>query len=460
MQDDARQWARDEFATLEVLDARLKPRCLSMVRRAMDGGGARISEVFADAAERQGAYDLLEGGRVSGESLNAAMAEACLRRCEGPHVYVAIDGTSIQVADRKRKTDLGLVGTYTNDARGLQVISALAVSLEGVPLGLAAQTYWARPTSRRSRSGSKYQPVHERESRYIVQTVEAVARCFASIESKPWMLVDRAGDATVILDALVRSGARFTVRSSWDRRIVKNTRLRAHVEKQRPKLRYVVNVTEGYNRRARTARLTVRATSVELNFGHDWSAKRANPTLNVISVREESARHGDKPLDWMLYTNAPIDTPAQIQQIITSYTMRWRIEDFHKTWKSGHCCVEDMQLRSTKAAQTWATLLAAVAARIERLRHLARNEPNEPATIELSADEIAAVRLLKRETKKRTEVIGDGMPTIGQAVLWLAELGGYAGKRSSRPGTITIGRGLERVAMAAQVIRALRKHPN
>jgi hypothetical protein len=69
----------------------------------------------------------------------------------------------------------------------------------------------------------------------------------------------------------------------------------------------------------------------------------------------------------MLYTNAPIDTSEQIQAVVHSYATRWRIEDFHKTWKSAYCCVEDTQLRSAAAARAWATLLATVATRVERL---------------------------------------------------------------------------------------------
>ncbi len=104
----------------------------------------------------------------------------------------------------------------------------------------------------------------------------------------------------------------------------------------------------------------------------------------------------------------------------------------------------------------WATLLAAVAVRIERLKILARTEPQQPADIELTRHEIRALIVLKRQQKKRTEVITDAMPTIGQATLWIAELGGYTGKSSGGPpGSITIRRGLDRLLPAAQLLQAL-----
>lgn len=460
--DGEHAWAREEFGQLEVVDARLGVRLRRMARRARERGGGRVSDVFCKGAERQGAYDLLEGGRVSAPAMVASMAAACVQRSIGaPWVFVPIDGSSIQVVDRGKRTDLGLVGTYTNNGRGLQVVTALAVSAQGTPLGICGQTWWARPTRRRRKRGhSTYRPVEERESRHLVQTIQDVQQRYAEADCVPWIVVDRGGDATVILDELVRGRCRFTVRASWNRRVKAGPSpeyLRERLAKQRIQLFYEVEVPAGHQRSARRARMAVRVATVELNVSHDWQARRANPTVRAVWAREVDPPRGEKALDWMLYTNAPVETASELRLVIRSYTMRWRIEDFHKTWKSGHCRVEETQLRSAAAARVWATLLGAVAARIERLRHLARNEPDSPATVELSEVEIEALKLLKEEQKKRTEVIGPGVPTIGMAVRWIADLGGYTGKSSGGPpGATTIGRGLESLAPAALLLERLR----
>ena len=138
------------------------------------------------------------------------------------------------------------------------------------------------------------------------------------------------------------------------------------------------------------------------------------------------------------------------------YTQRWRVEEFHKTWKSGACKVEESQLRSQQAVTLWATMLAAVAARIERIKYLARSSPDQPATVELSNHEIRALILLMRGITMRNETIPDTTPTIGQATEWIARLGGYTGKSSGGPpGSITIRRGLEKVRPGARVLAAL-----
>ena len=457
---DPRRWAWEEFGHLEVGDSRRRDRVVAMARRLAGFATGRVSRAFANAAERQGAYDLLESGRVPVEAIVAATSLATVERSEGEYVFVPIDSTTVHVVDRERKTDLGLVGTHTNDARGLNVVTALSVSLSGTTLGISAQTWWVRPPQVRQRKPSTYQPVEQRESRFTVQTVADVAQRYASAACKPWVVIDRGGDAVVIIDELLRRNVRFTVRASWNRRIAgskKHAYVRDCLNDAPVRMRYKLAIPQSYQRSARSARLQVRAGQVRLNFSHDWQARRENPTINVLLISEQYAPVGEKPLDWMLYTTAPIETPEQIALVIKSYVSRWRIEDFHKTWKSGHCDVEQTQLRSAAAVKTWASLLAIVAARIERLRYLARNEPEKPASVELSHIEIEALKLLKNDQKKRTETIPDEMPTIATAVGWIADIGGYTGKSSGGPpGATTIAQGMSCLAIAVRTVQAMR----
>jgi hypothetical protein len=299
-----RAWAREEFGQIEGVDARLKVRIRRMAGGAMDRGGGRISDVFPKSAERQGAYDLLEGGRVPVEALTASMAAACVERSVGADwVFVPIDGSSIQVVDRGKRSDLGLVGTHSNNGRGLQVVTALAVSVRGTPLGICGQTWWARPTRRRKREPSTYRPVEERESRHVVQTIRDVQQRYAQTDCVPWIVVDRGGDATVILDELVRGRCRFTVRASWNRRVKVGPSpeyLRETLAQQSVQLVYDVDVPADYQRPARRAEMAVRVATVELNVSHDWQARRANPTVHVVWAREVDPPRGQKALDWML----------------------------------------------------------------------------------------------------------------------------------------------------------------
>jgi hypothetical protein len=205
-----------------------------------------------------------------------------------------------------------------------------------------------------------------------------------------------------------------------------------------------IDLAPGHGREARSATLQLRATSVRLELRDPWTKTCRPLTLNAVWVHERGTTpRGEKPLDWMLLTNHPIDSFEDVCLVVHGYCQRWRIEEIHKTWKSGVCKVEESQLRTAAHATKWATLLASVAIRVERLKVLARTSPELAASVELTPHEIEAVVLWKRRTKKRTEPMPGPVPTIAQAVLWIAQMGGYTGKSSGGPpGSITIGRGL------------------
>ena len=201
----------------------------------------------------------------------------------------------------------------------------------------------------------------------------------------------------------------------------------------------------------------MRAARVPLVLSDHHVGSSVARELTVIWARERGTmRAGDRRVEWMLYTTDQAQRPADACQVVERYSRRWRIEELHRTWKSGACNVETMQLRSPHAAIKWASMLAAVAARIERLKTLSRTSPEQPATVELADVEIRALIVLKRGEKKRNETIPDDTPTLGQAVRWIADLGGYIGSKSSGPpGSTVIARGLERLTIAAELLGAL-----
>ena len=188
------------------------------------------------------------------------------------------------------------------------------------------------------------------------------------------------------------------------------------------------------------------------------SEQRLALRVNVVDVRETGTTpRGEKPLHWRLLTNASVTTMKDVLAVVDGYTKRWKIEELHRVWKSGALRVEETQLRSASRVIKWAILAVVTAARIERLRVLARTKPDDSALGAFSANELEALILMKRRHAKRTERIPDETPTIAQAVRWLADLGGYAGHKSSgRPGAVTLRRGLQYITPVAVAIEALR----
>ena len=273
----------------------------------------------------------------------------------------------------------------------------------------------------------------EKETRYWLQAIDNCCLRAGPAGTKLWFQLDREGDNKDILLRLhevTQSGHRFTVRSSWDWLVESTGKDKQYqrqlLARQASIGEYLFEVSGGHKRQARHARIAVRTVRAVLRLRDRYRKKEWKLEVTTVWAREEGTTpQGEKPIDWLLLTNAPADRFEAVHKIVLGYMQRWCIEEFHKTWKAGACNVEQTQLRTQPAVVLWATILAAVAIRIERLKRLARTTPDEPADIELTNDEIRVLRFYKRETKKRTEVIPDTMPTIAQAVLWIAQMGGY-----------------------------------
>ena len=456
------QWAREEFGHAQLGNSRRTARLVSIGAAVARKPGGTVSEVMKTDAARQAAYDFLESEQIDPTAIMVAVALACvLRACQYPYVFVPVDGSSVNLTDTVGAKGFGSVGSRARGARGLKMINSVAVSPGGVPLGLLAQVWWARGA--RHSKHHRARKVQDKETRYWL---DAIDRSVELVDAQPqapvlWFQLDREADSQAPLLRLEASGHWFTVRASHDRRLrsdaLQPQYLRRHLQRQKPLGTYYLDVSPSPHRKAREARMVVRVARVVLDLVDKWTKKRRPLELNVVwAVERGTTPKGEKPLDWCLLTNHPVDDFQQACEVIRGYSQRWRVEDFHRTWKRGGCNVERCQLRDPARVIKWATILAANAMRIERLKHLSRKQPDLPASVELNPYEIQAVILLKRKYKKRTEQISDSMPTVGQATTWIAELGGYTGKSSGGPpGAVTIGRGMEAVRVAADVLEVL-----
>jgi hypothetical protein len=392
------------------------------------------------------------------------MFEACAGRCASEEfVLCAVDGSSVTVTDLEGDKDLGSIGTRKQGARGVKVISALAISAKGVPLGLTSQVWWKRTTPSAKRKHRNRRRTEDKEIQRWLDTMEKSRQVMSqhAPRTKLWFQLDREGDAWPILQNVDLEGHWFTVRGNHNRRVIledgRQTHLRDVLAQQPVLTHYELQVSGAPKRTARIANMAVQACSMTVDFLDKRTKKHFSKQVNVVLAREQGTTPaGEKPIEWLLLTNRPIATVENIEQIVFGYAQRWRIEDFHRTWKSGTCRVEESQLRSAEALIKWATILAAVAVRAERIKHLSRQEPDRPASDEFSPVEIRAITLLRFGKSAKKHLQAAQVPTLAQATLWLAQIGGYTGKSSGGPpGSVTLTRGLKEVAAVVRAFDAM-----
>jgi hypothetical protein len=456
-------WSLQEFGEAELGDRRRVNRLVAMAARAAEQPGGNITAVFSDAAEREAAFRFVESDAVEARALTVSAARAAATRAQGePFVFIPVDGSSLNIKDRDGRKRLGRIGTSKSKAQGLQVMTAIAISASETPLGIVGQQYWTRDRTqlRKAKTRNK-RKVEDKETAYWLDVMQQAKAAMSAVApgTRLWFQMDRGADAWPVLSTVRDAEHWLTVRAAWDRRLVSSDGWQHYLWEtmQGAKLRgrYSLKVTakSGGGRTARTARMAVRAAEVTLDLLCKPSERHLPAKLWAVWVHEESGcPKGEEPIEWMLLTNYPVRTFADAQLVIRGYAQRWRIEQFHRVWKSGACQVEATQLDDREHIITWATLLASVAIRILRLTYLSRNCPDEPASVELTLYEIDAA-ILVSGTKRFCR--GDSI-TIAQAVLLIAQCGGYVGRSSGGPpGALVLARGLDKIQTVAKVLEKL-----
>ena len=238
--------------------------------------------------------------------------------------------------------------------------------------------------------------------------------------------------------------AGLVMRASTDRALVDKDwgRLWRKVENQPVVGTQILVIPKKGQQEKRTATVTVRFASVTLR--PPWrpeDKKLPVITLNAVLVREDNPPPDVTPIEWLLLTNTPVESAEDAVQIIQWYSCRWQIEVFHKVLKSG-CTVEDCRLQTAERLQSYITLMSVIAWRLHWITHINRTEPDQPCTLVLTTIEWQALFMRIHKSAR----LPDTVPTVHQAVRWIAQLGGFLGRKSDgEPGVTTIWRGWQRL---------------
>ena len=122
--------------------------------------------------------------------------------------------------------------------------------------------------------------------------------------------------------------------------------------------------------------------------------------VNIVFAREISPPPNEAPIHWKLVTTLPVTNLEQALKILNLYKLRWPIESYHFTLKSG-CRVEELQLEDAANIHRALALYCVVAWHLQYITHQARAHPNEPATSILNPNEIEVLNISRpiRKTK-------------------------------------------------------------
>jgi hypothetical protein len=191
---------------------------------------------------------------------------------------------------------------------------------------------------------------------------------------------------------------------------------------------------------SRVAKLNIRFSNVHLKAP---SRKASQPPIELwaIEAREISPPKGSAPILWRLLTTLPVTCAQEAIEKVSWYAQRWQIEVIHKVLKSG-CQVEQRQLESAQRLERVLSVDLVVAWRVLALCKAARELPEDPISdwLPLAQWQALCCYVHRQTTPAKTA------PSVRQAVRWIAQLGGFLGRKSDgQPGTQTLWRGLQQL---------------
>jgi hypothetical protein len=149
-------WVDEELAGCKFVDVRLGRRFKLLVARLAEGLGESIPMACQDWAGTKAAYRFFANDRVSEAEILAGHFEATRDRFRAtPGTVLVLHDTTELSFQRANKQAIGMTtrsyGGRGQDGRsrlhtvcGLLLHSSLVVTLEGLPLGIAAAKAWTR----------------------------------------------------------------------------------------------------------------------------------------------------------------------------------------------------------------------------------------------------------------------------------------------------------------------------
>ncbi len=284
----------------------------------------------------KGHYRLIDqpdDSAVTPQNILAPHRQRTLRRLQAERTVLCVQhGTELNFAEHPGCAGLGYIGKNkrSEGTLGLHMHSTLAVSPEGIPLGLLHIQYDA-PDGQAQRG----RPLEERKTFRWIRGLRDCAEVAGQLAGPRLVAVmDREADGQALF------------------------------AEQR------------------------RLEGVELPAP---ARGEAALRMQLVHVWERAAPEGVEALEWFLLTTLPVASLADAEQVLEWYRLRWRIEDWHRMLKSG-CKVEYLGHRTGQRIERAVTIKAVIAWRLAAMTLLGRETPELPSEVFFTQIQLRVLR--------------------------------------------------------------------
>lgn len=462
-------WVETETAECDLGDVRLHRRLGLMLEALGDRPGKSLPTAFQDWSNTKAAYRFFSNGSVSEDKIlegHFAASALRIRATDGP-ILILQDTTEFSFK-RSAPEKVGFTkistGRKLKEGRfqkhavcGLLMHASMAITPDGLPLGLTAAKFWSRSKFKgtaalKRKINPTRVPIEQKESmrwldnlRRSTELTGAPARCVH--------IGDRESDIYELYCLAEELGTGFLVRSCVDRLAEDGgTTIAKVMAEVQSSGTHEVRFRDAQGK-DHCAKLSVKHATMTVRPPIGKQRKYRHQNLQIIHAEELNPPEGRAPVLWKLITNLPVTTHADAVHKLDWYALRWKIETFFRTLKTG-CRIEELRLATADRLANCIALCCVVAWRVSWLSMLSRDAPKASPEAVFTDTERS---LLERATPERKS---KGPRDLNFYVRAVARLGGYLDRTSDAPpGTTVIWRGLSRLADLAEGARIAEAPP-
>jgi hypothetical protein len=457
-------WIDREISGCEFRDARLGDRFRKLLTQIGSAIGQSIPLVCQDWANTKAAYRFFSNDRVSEADILAGHFQSTRDRAAAAEGLILVLHDTTEFSYQREKSEAIGITKSINSGRdkagrlrshtvcGILMHSSLAVTIEGVPLGLAAVKFWTRKKFKGTAALKKKVnptriPIEKKESirwlenlKQSTQLLDHPGRCIH--------VGDRESDIYELFCAAQEIGTHFLIRTCVNRLAGDgNHTIADEMDEVAVKGLHHIEVRDS-DGDADEAVLEIRYRKIRVLPPIGKQNRYPALTLTVIHAEERGTPKNRKKIDWKLITDLPVRSRTDVIEKLELYALRWKIEVFHKILKSG-CKAEESKLRTAQRLTNLISLFCVLSWRIFWITMLNRSAPDGPPTLALTATEIGVLDCLVNDKSKARR------KTLSHYLIKIARLGGYLARASDPPpGNTVMWRGLSRltdIALGAMV---------
>jgi hypothetical protein len=466
-------WIAEEFGTMSFGDKRLDNRLKLCVSQAM-GIGESTPDRTKSVADLKATYRLIDNPKVNMDEILSCHNQSTIDRCsKQARIYLAQDTTEVDLTKPKQHV-AGAGPLGTDKRRGFFYHPLYAVAEGGLPLGVVDQVIWTRnsksleiPAAERKAERAKACFEEKESYRWLdmMQSGEQVARSLPQVQFV--MIADSESDiGEVLCEAselpenygfIIRQSRQHSISAAVDSatgEAIRGATVDEALSHAQWRSQRVVSVggrdapllpddKKRVRKQARSsheATLSIRAITVTIaGPRRSGGGSLEDVTVNVVEAIELDPPTGDVPIRWVLFTTLPIETVEDLFDVLDGYCVRWSVELYFKTLKSG-LKIEDMKYETLERYVVAFSMLTVVAWRVEYLKGATRSDPDSSCEKYFTASEWIAIMAFLRLYYDRAKP-----PKMREFMISIAVLGGYINKKSQGdPGSKTIWRGMAR----------------